>query len=71
MRHRAQRRCGGDPLRPYVLRHVEVPLCHDAPFAPRGPRAHRNTIAAVKALDLPETEREQIFFGNARKLMRM
>ncbi len=44
----------------------------DAPFcSEQGRGLIANTIAAVKALDMPETEREQIFFGNARKLMRM
>ena len=44
----------------------------DAPFcAEQGRGLLRNTIAAVRALGLPEAERERIFSGNARELMKL
>ena len=44
----------------------------DAPFcSEHGRGLIRNTIAAVNALEIPAAEREQIFSGNARKLMRL
>jgi aminocarboxymuconate-semialdehyde decarboxylase len=44
----------------------------DAPFcAEQGRGLIRNTIAAVQAREISDAEREQIFSGNARKLMRL
>jgi uncharacterized protein len=44
----------------------------DAPFcSEQGRGLIRNTIAAVNSLEIPEAEREQIFSGNARRLMRL
>jgi uncharacterized protein len=44
----------------------------DAPFcSEQGRGLIANTIAAVNALDIPDGEREQIFSGNARKLMKL
>jgi aminocarboxymuconate-semialdehyde decarboxylase len=44
----------------------------DAPFDSRGGRhLVGSTIAAVEALDIPVTERERIFSGNARQLLRL
>ncbi len=44
----------------------------DAPFDPQGGRSLiANTIAAVRALDIPEPERERIFSGNARALLKI
>ena len=44
----------------------------DAPFdLEQGRALMRNTIAAVKALEIPETEKKAIFEGNARKLLKL
>ena len=44
----------------------------DAPFcSEQGRGLIRNTIAAVRALEIPEAEREMIFAGNAKKLMKL
>ena len=44
----------------------------DAPFcAEQGRGLLRNTIAAVRALEISESERERIFSGNARELMKL
>ena len=44
----------------------------DAPFCPeQGRGLIANTIAAVNALEISDAEREQIFAGNAKKLMKM
>ena len=44
----------------------------DAPFdSEQGRALMRNTIAAVKALEIPETEKKAIFEGNARKLLKL
>jgi aminocarboxymuconate-semialdehyde decarboxylase len=44
----------------------------DAPFdAEEGRYLTRNTIAAVKALEIPPTEKQAIFSGNAKKLLRL
>jgi aminocarboxymuconate-semialdehyde decarboxylase len=44
----------------------------DAPFcAEQGRGLLRNTIAAVRALEISEAERARIFSGNARELMRL
>jgi aminocarboxymuconate-semialdehyde decarboxylase len=44
----------------------------DAPFcAEQGRGLIRNTIAAVQALEIPDAERERIFSGNARELMKL
>jgi len=44
----------------------------DAPFcSEQGRGLIRNTIAAVRALEISDTEREMIFVGNARKLMKL
>lgn len=44
----------------------------DAPFDPRGGRElTRKTIAAVQALEIPDAERERIFAGNARALLKI
>lgn len=44
----------------------------DAPFcAEQGRGLIRNTIAAVDALEISAAEREQIFSGNAKRLMRL
>jgi len=44
----------------------------DAPFcAEQGRGLIRNTIAAVRALEISQGERERIFSGNARELMRL
>lgn len=44
----------------------------DAPFdAEQGRYLLRNSIAAVKALEIPQAEKEQIFSGNAKKLLKL
>ncbi len=44
----------------------------DAPFcAEQGRGLIRNTIAAVKALEIPDAEREMILAGNAKRLMKL
>jgi predicted TIM-barrel fold metal-dependent hydrolase len=44
----------------------------DAPFdSEEGRGLMRNTIAAVEALEIPRAEKEAIFSGNARKLLRL
>jgi uncharacterized protein len=44
----------------------------DAPFcSEQGRGLIRNTIAAVKALEISDAEREMIFAGNAKKLMKL
>lgn len=44
----------------------------DAPFDAEGGRGlTRNTIDAVEALDISAAEREQIFVGNARRLLKL
>jgi predicted TIM-barrel fold metal-dependent hydrolase len=44
----------------------------DAPFDLRGGRDFiEGTIRAVDALDIPETERDMIYAGNARKLLKL
>lgn len=44
----------------------------DAPFcSEQGRGLLRNTIAAVEALEISQAERQQIFSGNARKLMKL
>jgi uncharacterized protein len=44
----------------------------DAPFDPKQGRAlMRNTMRAVEALEISAAEREQIFAGNARKLLKL
>jgi uncharacterized protein len=44
----------------------------DAPFDPQGGRGlTARTVAAVQALDLPDPERERIFSGNARALLKI
>jgi predicted TIM-barrel fold metal-dependent hydrolase len=44
----------------------------DAPFdAEQGRGLIANTIQAVKALDLPKSEMDQIFFGNAHRLLKL
>jgi aminocarboxymuconate-semialdehyde decarboxylase len=44
----------------------------DAPFdAEQGRALIGETISAVRALDIPETERERIFAGNAQALLRL
>jgi len=44
----------------------------DAPFdAGQGRHLLRNSIAAVKALEISQAEKEQIFSGNARKLLKL
>lgn len=44
----------------------------DAPFdSEQGRALMRNTIAAVKALEISESEKKAIFEGNARKLLKM
>jgi uncharacterized protein len=44
----------------------------DAPFcSEQGRGLIRNTIAAVRALEISEVEREMIFAGNAKKLMKL
>jgi len=44
----------------------------DAPFcAEQGRGLIRNTIAAVNALEIPDAEREMIFAGNAKRLMKL
>ncbi|MEW6453476.1 MAG: amidohydrolase family protein [Pseudomonadota bacterium] len=44
----------------------------DAPFdSEQGRALMRNTIAAVKALEISESEKKAIFEGNARKLLRL
>ena len=44
----------------------------DAPFdAEQGRMLIRETLAAVNALEIPEAEKERIFSGNARELLRL
>jgi predicted TIM-barrel fold metal-dependent hydrolase len=44
----------------------------DAPFdSEQGRGLMRNTIAAVNALEIPQAEKDAIFQGNARKLLRL
>jgi predicted TIM-barrel fold metal-dependent hydrolase len=44
----------------------------DAPFdSEQGRGLMRNTIAAVNALEIPQVEKDAIFSGNARKLLRL
>jgi aminocarboxymuconate-semialdehyde decarboxylase len=50
----------------------KVVFATDAPFdAEQGRYLMRNTIAAVEALEIPQAEKEAIFAGNARKLLKM
>jgi aminocarboxymuconate-semialdehyde decarboxylase len=44
----------------------------DAPFdSEQGRALIRNTIAAVNALEIPQTEKDAIFSGNAKKLLKL
>jgi predicted TIM-barrel fold metal-dependent hydrolase len=44
----------------------------DAPFdGEEGRYLTRNTIAAVNALNIPQAEKDAIFFGNAKKLLKL
>ena len=44
----------------------------DAPFdAEQGEELIRNTIAAVNALEISQAEKDAIFSGNAKKLLRL
>ena len=44
----------------------------DAPFdSEQGRYLMRNTIAAVEALEISKAEKDAIFSGNARKLLRL
>jgi uncharacterized protein len=44
----------------------------DAPFdAEQGYALIRNTVAAVEALEIPKVEKDAIFSGNAKKLLKL
>ena len=44
----------------------------DAPFDPEAGRMlMRNTVAAVNALEIPRPEKDAIFSGNAKKLLKL
>ena len=44
----------------------------DAPFdSEQGRALIRNTIAAVNALEIPQAEKDAIFSGNAKKLLKL
>ncbi len=44
----------------------------DAPFdSQMGDYGTKRTIAAIEAMDIPETDKKKIFEDNARKLMRL
>ena len=47
-----------------------VLFASDSPFDPeKGPGYIRSTIANIESLDLSDAEREQIYEGNARKVI--
>ena len=49
-----------------------VLFASDTPFDPeKGPAYIRSTIANLEAIDLDDAERERIFEGNARRLLRI
>ena len=49
-----------------------VLFASDCPFDPEGgPMFIRETIKAINALDIPDEDREKIYFRNALRLMRM
>jgi aminocarboxymuconate-semialdehyde decarboxylase len=44
----------------------------DAPFdSEQGRGLMRNTVAAVNALEIPQAEKDAIFEGNARRLLKL
>ena len=70
-RHRA-RRGGADEVRPRLLRHRACLFATDAPFdAEQGYRLIANTLRAVEALEISKVERDAIFSGNAKRLLRL
>ncbi|MEE8544695.1 MAG: amidohydrolase family protein, partial [Alphaproteobacteria bacterium] len=49
-----------------------VVFASDAPFDPeKGPMYIRETIGVLDGLDIAEDERERIYSGNARRLLKL